>query len=162
MIKTTKKRRRLKSPAILPRIVILLFLIMVQLFINIDSFSHMLNRHSYEERTATVVERTTDDLLLLVPMVEIQYQYRGEEYREKKYFLLQPLFGLSGEEGTQLTVYVNTYAPNYCLFRVNFFRNILNWILLALLIVCIGNMVRRIRQWRMNRRHGREGAQHEE
>lgn len=162
MAKTTKKRRRLKSPAILPRMVILLFLIMVQLFINIDSFSHMLNRHSYEEITATVLEPTTDDLLLLIPMVEIQYQYQGEEYTEKKYFLLQPLFGLSREEGTQLTVYVNKYAPNYCLFKVNYFRNILNWILLALLLVCIGNMVRRIREWRMNRRLRKEGMQHEE
>lgn len=162
MTETTKKRRRLKTPAILPRLVILFFLIMVVLFINMDSVSHMMNRHSYEEVTATVVKPATDDLLLVVPMVELQYQYQGEEYTGKKYFLVQPFFGLSRDAGTELTVYVNTYAPNYCLFKENFFRNIANWILLALIVVCIGNMVRRIQKWRIDRRLGKEGAQHEE
>lgn len=162
MTETTKQRRRLKSPAILPRIVVLFFLILVQLLINMNSFSHMLNPHSYEEVTAAVVKSTTDELLLLVPMAEIRYQYQGEEYTEKKYFFLQPFFGLSREEGAQLTVYVNKYAPNYCLFKENFFRNILNWVLMALIVVCIVNMLRRIRKWRTGRRLRKEGAPHEE
>lgn len=137
-----------KAPPILPRIVILLFLIMILLFVNIDSFSHLLNYNCYERATATVVKPETDVFLLLIPMVQIQYQYDGKEYTEDKFFVLQPLFGLSREPGQQLDIYVNTNAPNYCLFQVNFFRNIVNWILLALIGICIYNMVRRIQKKR--------------
>lgn len=144
-----RKERRLrirKVPAILPRIVTLLFLVMILLFVNIDSFSHLLNYSSYERTTATVVKPETDDFLLLIPMAQIRYQYKGKDYTEDKFFVLSPLFGLSREPGQQLDIYVNTYAPNYCLFKVHFFRNIINWILLALIGICIHNMVRRIQK----------------
>lgn len=146
MAKKAKRQRIRKAPAILPRIVILLFLIMVLLFINIDSMSHVLNFGSYEKTTAKVVRPVTDDFLLLIPMVEIQYSYKGIEYTEEKLFVLQPLFGLSREPGEELTIYVNTYAPNYCLIKVNFFRNVVNWLLLVLIAICIFNMIRRIQR----------------
>lgn len=148
MKKEEKKQRIRKVPAVLPRIVVLLFLLMVLLFMNIDSFSHLLNYSSYEGTTATVVKPDTDDFLLLIPMVQIRYQYEGNEYTDKKFFVLQPLFGLSKESGQQLDIYVNTHAPNYCLFRVNFFRNIINWVLLALIGICVYNIVRRIQKKR--------------
>ncbi len=148
MTKKENKQRIRRAPAILPRIVILLFLIMILLFVNIDSFSHLLNFGSYEKATATVVKPETDEFLLLIPMVQIRYQYQDIEYTEDKYFVLEPLFGLSREPGQELPIYINTYAPNYCLFRTNFFHNIVNWILLALIIIGVFNMIQRIRKKR--------------
>lgn len=161
MSKQTNRKEIRKAPALLPRMVILLFLLMVLLFLNIDSVSHVLNSGSYETTTARVVKPATDDFLLLIPMVEIQYSYKGIEYTEEKYFVFQPLFGLSREPGDELTIYVNTYAPNYCLIKVNFFRNIVNWILLVLIAICITNMIRRIRIIREERQRRREERQHE-
>ncbi len=151
MTDTKQKKRKLKSPAVLPRIVILLFLLMLLLAINIDSVSYRLTSSSYEEVTATVVRKAKDDFLLLIPMVEITYTYEGTEYVEEKYFVIQPFFGLSREEGAHCQIYVNTYAPNYCLFKVHFFKNILNWILLILMVVCIYNLAWRIKRWRLER-----------
>lgn len=161
MSKQTNRQGIRKAPALLPRIVILLFLLMVLLFLNIDSVSHMLNFGSYEKTTATVVKPATDDFLLLIPMVEIEYSYKGVKYTEEKYFVFQPLFGLSRDPGEELTIYVNTYAPNYCLIKVNFFRNIVNWILLALLAICIANIIRRIQIIREGRIRRKEAEQHE-
>lgn len=159
MTKKENKQRIRRAPAILPRIVILLFLIMILLFVNIDSFSHLLNFGSYEKATATVVKPETDEFLLLIPMVQIRYQYQGAEYTEDKFFVLEPLFGLSRESGQELPIYINTYAPNHCLFRMNFFHNIVNWILLALIVIGIFNMIRRIQKKREQKQQ-REG-QHE-
>ena len=161
MSKQTNRQEIRKAPALLPRIVIQLFLLMVLLFLNIDSVSHTLNLGSYEKTTAKVVKPATDDFLLLIPMVEIQYSYKGVEYTEEKYFVFQPLFGLSREPGEELTIYVNTYAPNYCLIKVNFFRNIVNWILLVLIAICITNIIRRIQIIRKDRKRRKEKKQHE-
>lgn len=150
-----------KSPAILSRIVILLFLMMLLLFVNINSITHFFNRSSYEAVTATVIRPTTDDFLLLIPKVELSYQYKGQQYTDTKYFVLAPLFGLSSEEGEHLTIYVNTFAPNHSLFQVNFFRNILNWIFLLLMIACIINLVHRIRKYFFNKAK-RNGGTHNE
>lgn len=161
MSKQTNRQKIRKAPALLPRIVMLLFLLMVLLFLNLDSVSHRLNSGSYEETTAKVVKPATDDFLLLIPMVEIQYSYKGVDYTEEKYFVTQPLFGLSREPGEELTIYVNTYAPNYCLIKVNFFRNIVNWILLVLIAICIFNMLRRIEIIREQRKRRKEEKTHE-
>lgn len=161
MAKKANRQGIRKPPAILPRIVILLFLLMVLLFINLDSISYMLNYGSYEKVTAKVVKPTTDNFLLLIPMAEIQYSYKGVTYTEEKSFVLQPLFGLSKEPGEELTIYVNTYAPNYCLIKVNFFHNLVNWLLLALIAICIANMVQRIRKKQTHTRRRKEAVTHE-
>lgn len=155
----TTKRRKLKSPAILPRIVILAFLFMFMLFINIDSVSHLLNHGSYEKVTATVVKPTTDDFLLLIPRVELTYQYNGQQYTEKKFFIWEPFFGLSSEAGSKLDIYVNTYAPNYCLFKINFFRNIINWILLILIGAGIYNVIQKIRKYQIDKLQKKEAEE---
>ena len=157
MRKENNKRRKIKSPAVLSRIVILLFLIMLMTFLNISSVTHFLNRTSYDTVTAHVIQPTTDDFLMLIPRVEITYQYQGQTYTEKKYFVLEPLFGLSSEKGTELLLYVNIYAPGHSIFKVNFFRNIVNWILLILEATCIYNLVFRIRRYRSEKSEAKEG-----
>ena len=157
MSNENKKRRKIKSPAVLSRIVILLFLVMLMLFVNISSVTHFLNRTSYESVMATVTRKTTDDFLMLIPRVEITYQYQGKTYTEKKYFVLEPLYGLSAEKETQLPLYVNIHAPEHSLFEVNFFRNIVNWILLILAAACIYNLSFRIRRYRSEKREAKEG-----
>ena len=157
MSKEKKKKHKIKSPAVLSRIVILLFLMMLMTFVNISSITHFLNRTSYDTVTAHVLQPTTDDFLMLIPRVEITYQYQGQTYNEKEYFVLEPLFGLSSEKGTELPLYVNIYAPTHSIFKVNFFRNIVNWILLILEAACIYNLVFRIRRYRSEKRAAKEG-----
>lgn len=161
MAKKTNRQGIRKPPALLPRIVILLFLLMVLLFMNLDSISHILNYGSYEKVTAKVVKPTTDDFLLLIPMAEIQYSYKGVTYTEEKLFVLQPLFGISREPGEELTIYVNTYAPGYCLIKVNFFHNLVNWLLLALIAICITQMIRRTQGKKTQSRRRKESKTHE-
>lgn len=150
------KRHKIKSPAILSRIVIMLFLLMLMFFVNINSISHFFNQSSYETVTATVIRPTTDKFFLLIPKVELTYSYRGQQYTETNFFVLEPLFGLSSEQGTELTLYVNCYAPNHSLIKVNFFHNIINWILLLLEISCIINLVRRIRTFQSEKKKRKE------
>lgn len=147
MKKNKNKPHNFKLSDILSRIVILLFLSMLMLFININSVAFHLNRSVYESVPATITEETTDEFLLLIPKVKVSYTYQGQSYSEKKFFLLEPLFGLSSEKGTTLTLYVNTKAPNHSLFDVSFFFNILNWILLILEIACIYNLIRKIQEY---------------
>ena len=156
MDKDNTKRRKPKPPAILSRIVMFLFLVMLMLFMNINALCYFLNRSSYETVTATVVQQTTDEFLLLIPKVEVTYQFHGQQYTEKKYFFLEPLFGLSREEGTTLTLHVNIYAPANSLFEVHFFLIILNWLLLVFEAVCIYNLIRRIRTYRLAKKFERE------
>lgn len=145
MRETKTKRHRIKTPAVLSRIVIFLFLLMIMLFVNINSITYLLNSDSYETVSATVVQSTTDKFLLLIPAVELNYHYSGEEYTERKLFILESLFGLSDETGTKLILHVNKTAPNHCLIDVSFFKNIVNWILLILEFVCIYNLIQRIK-----------------
>ena len=84
MDKDNTKRRKPKPPAILSRIVMFLFLVMLMLFMNINALCYFLNRSSYETVTATVVQQTTDEFLLLIPKVEVTYQFHGQQYTEKK------------------------------------------------------------------------------
>ena len=55
MQKKERKQRARKTPPLLPRLVILFFLLMVLLFMNIDMCSRILNYGSYEKTTATIV-----------------------------------------------------------------------------------------------------------
>ena len=87
MQKKERKQRARKTPPLLPRLVILFFLLMVLLFMNIDMCSHILNYGSYEKTTATIVAKKTDGFLLLIPMAELSYQYEGTEYKEDKFFV---------------------------------------------------------------------------
>ena len=77
MQKKERKQRVRKTPPLLPRLVILFFLLMVLLFMNIDMCSRILNYGSYEKTTATIVAKKTDGFLLLIPMAELSYQYEG-------------------------------------------------------------------------------------
>lgn len=145
-----KKRHKIKSTVILSRVVVLAFLIMLLIFININSVSYLFNPGSYEKTTATVIKPTKDEFFLLLPSVEISYEYNEQTYTERKYFIGEPFFGLSDEPGSELPLYVNTYAPNHCLFRVNFFCNVFNWILLLLMIACLYNLRKQILTYEMN------------
>lgn len=158
MSKDRTRLRKPKSPAVLSRIVIFLFLVMLMLFVNINAICYLFNRSSYETVTATVLERTTDEFLLLIPKVKISYEFGGQQYTEENYFVLEPLFGLSSEPGTELTLYVNTYAPAHSLFQLHFFRNILNWLLLIFEAACIYNLVRRVRTYRLAKRTAKEAT----
>ena len=142
MQKKERKQRVRKTPPLLPRLVILFFLLMVLLFMNIDMCSRILNYGSYEKTTATIVAKKTDGFLLMIPMAELSYQYEGTEYKEDKFFILPHLFGISNEAGQQITIYVNTTSPNYCLIRQPFYKNVVNWILLLLLGVWIHNIIK--------------------
>jgi hypothetical protein len=146
MTETTKKKRKIKATPILPRIVILCFLFMILLFMNVDSLSYLMNYKSYERAQATIAKTTTDDFLMVIPKVEIQYEYQGVTYTEEKYYVIPQRFSLPYEEGSSVGVYVNTTAPNYTLFRMNFFKNVWNWLLVALIVVCIINLTRRIKK----------------
>ena len=123
MQKKERKQRVRKTPPLLPRLVILFFLLMVLLCM-------------------TIVAKKTDGFLLLIPMAELSYQYEGTEYKEDKFFILPHLFGISNEAGQQITIYVNTTSPNYCLIQQPFYKNVVNWILLLLLGVWIHNIIK--------------------
>lgn len=133
-------------------IVMILFILVFLFLLNFNSFCHFCNRNSYEQVTATVTQKTTDPLAMLIPMVRIKYDYQGKTYEDRKYFLLQPLFGLPSRAGSELEIYVNKEAPGYSIFKENFFRNIVNWLLLVFGGVFVSLLVRRIRQGFRNRK----------
>lgn len=132
-----KKRKVIRVNKILRPFSVWLLIFFLLLLLNFDSTCYLFNHAHYEKTTAVVLEKKTDPYLLLVPMVELQYKYNGEVYTVDKFFVLQPFFGLSGENGAELSVYVNTLAPGYVIFDTFFFRNWLNWILLVVSICCI-------------------------
>ena len=133
-------------------IVMILFILVFLFLLNFNSFCHFCNRNSYEQVTATLTQKTTDPLAMLIPMVRIKYDYQGKTYEDRKYFLLQPLFGLPSGAGSELEIYVNKEAPGYSIFKENFFRNIVNWLLLVFGGVFVSLLVRRIRQGFRNRK----------
>lgn len=155
-----KKERKVTISRIMTPMVMILFVLVLLFFNNFQSFCHFCNRSSYESVTATLTEKTSDPFTMLLPMVKIQYEYQGTTYEDKKYYILQPWFGLPTEAGSELTVYVNREAPGYTLFKENFFRNIVNWILLLFAGVFISLLYRRIRQgihnWKKKRQDKRD------
>jgi hypothetical protein len=147
-----KKERKITISKIMTPIVMILFILVLLFLLNFNSFCHFCNRNSYEQVTATVTQKTTDPLAMLIPMVRIKYDYQGKTYEDRKYFLLQPLFGLPSGAGSELEIYVNKEAPGYSIFKENFFRNIVNWLLLVFGGVFVSLLVRRIRQGFRNRK----------
>ncbi len=147
-----KKERKITISKIMTPIVMILFILVFLFLLNFNSFCHFCNRNSYEQVTATVTQKTTDPLAMLIPMVRIKYDYQGKTYEDRKYFLLQPLFGLPSGAGSELEIYVNKEAPGYSIFKENFFRNIVNWLLLVFGGVFVSLLVRRIRQGFRNRK----------
>lgn len=136
-------------------IVMILFVLVLMFFFNFQSVCHCINRSSYDRVTATLTENTVDPLTMLVPMVKIKYEYQGISYEDQKYYVLQPLFGLPTEEGSELPIYVNKEAPGYSLFQMNFFRSFVNWILLLFAGVFLVFLIRRIRRGINNRKRRR-------
>ena len=147
-----KKQRKVTISKIMTPIVMILFILVLLFLVNFQSFCHFCNRNSYDTVTATVTQKTKDPLVMLVPMVRIKYEYQGETYEDRKYFLLQPLFGLPSEAGSELAIYVNKGAPGYSIFKENFFRNMVNWLLLVFEGVFASLLIRRIRQGFLNRK----------
>lgn len=147
-----KKERKITISKIMTPIVMILFILVFLFLLNFNSFCHFCNRNSYEQVTATVTQKTTDPLAMMIPMVRIKYDYQGKTYEDRKYFLLQPLFGLPSGAGSELEIYVNKEAPGYSIFKENFFRNIVNWLLLVFGGVFVSLLVRRIRQGFRNRK----------
>lgn len=141
-----RKRKAIRLNKILRPIGVLLLILFLQLVLNFDSICYTLNHSEYEETTAVVTKEKTDPYLLLVPMVTLQYKYGGKTYSVDKFFVLQPFFGLSGKEGTSLTIYVNKLAPGYAIFDTSFFRNIINWILGIIGFCCLLRISRLIRE----------------
>lgn len=150
-----KKEQRVTISKIMTPVVMTLFLVVVLFLVNFQSFCHLFNRSSYECVTATLVQNTSDPLTMMVPMVRIQYDYQGTTYEDKKYYVLAPLFGLTKEEGSELEIYVNKAAPGHSLLKENFFKNIVNWILLLFGGVFVSLLVRRIRQGFRNQKKRR-------
>lgn len=141
-----KKRKAIRVNKILRPVSVWLLIVFLQLVLNFDSTCYLFNHSRYEEATAVVTEKKTDPYLLLVPMVQLQYEYGGKTYTADKFFVLQPFFGLSDEKGTSLSVYVNTLAPEYVIFDTFFFRNILNWVLMIIGICCLVRIYKLIRE----------------
>ncbi len=150
-----KKEQRMTISRIMTPVVMILFIAVLLFLMNFQLFCHMFNRDRYESVTATLVQNTSDPLTMMVPMVRIQYEYQGTVYEERKYYALAPLFGLTRQEGSDLEIYVNKTAPGHSLFRENFFRNIINWILLIFGGVFISLLIRRIRQGFRNHKRRR-------
>lgn len=147
-----KKRKKIRVNKILRPISVWLLVLLLQIVLNFDSTCYLFNHSSYEQITAVVVKEKTDPYLLLIPMVELEYNYNGQTYSQDKFFVIQPSFGLSSEEGTELSVYVNTLAPGYVIFHTNFFRNLLNWLLMIISVCCILRIYRLIREKIRNRK----------
>ncbi len=137
---------------ILTPFAVLLLLLFIHMLLNYDGFCYLCNRSSYEKQTATVSKATTDKFLLVIPMVELQYSSGGQTYTEKKYFVIPPLYGMSDEPGAQLPVYVNSLAPGYSLFRMNFFLCPINIVILLLEATCVCMLIFRIRKKIKNRK----------
>lgn len=82
MQKKERKQRVRKTPPLLPRLVILFFLLMVLLFMNIDMCSRILNYGSYEKTTATIVAKKTDGFLLLIPWQNFLINMKEQNIRK--------------------------------------------------------------------------------
>lgn len=156
-----KKRKVIRVNKILRPFSVWLLVLLLLLVMNFDSACYLFNQSRYEKTTAVVLEEKTDLYLLIIPMVELQYKYNGTVYTADKFFVLQPFFGLSGEKGSELSVYVNTLAPGYVIFDTFFFKNWLNWVLMVVSICCIVRICKLIRDKITNRKLRREGRLHE-
>lgn len=150
-----KRRKVIRVNKILRPVSVWLLILLLQIVLNFDSACYLFNHSSYEKTTAVVLEEKTDLYLLIIPMVELQYKYNGTVHTVDKFFVIQPFFGLSSEKGSELSVYVNTLAPEYVIFDTFFFKNWLNWVLMAASICCILRIYKlihdKIQDWKLKR-----------
>lgn len=153
--KMSKEKKNYISK-ILTFIVVILFLLLLQFVMNIDSITYFNNREYYEEIRVTVKNPSTDEFVMMIPKVDIQYMYNGQVYEESKYFVLQPLFGLEAKAGEVIPAYVNKNAPNYTLFKLNFFANWLNYMFLLFQVVCICRTITYIKRRGRDKKEAKE------
>lgn len=140
-MKKVKKEKRMN---VMTPLILTLFIITLLLFMNIQSVSYFLNTDSYRKVSAKVVRQTTDPFTMIIPMLDISYQYNGTEYEDTKLFVLQPFFGISSESGDEIEIYVNRKVPNYCLFVEPFYKNTINWFLVLFGVVFLEILIKRI------------------
>ena len=129
---------------------------------NLDIITYLSNMGSYDRIDVQVKTPSTDEFIMMIPKVDIEYTYNGETYEESKYFVLQPLFGMKDNVGEILPAYVNINAPKYTLFKVNFFANWLNYLLLLFDVVCVCRIITYIRRQeavRKERKENKKGGQ---
>ena len=161
-----RRRRKIRVNKILRPISVLLLILLLQIILNFDTACYLFNRDSYTEAVAVVAEEKTDPFLLLIPMVELQYEYNGTGYSADKFFVLPPAFGLSGKQGDTVEIYINTLAPEYVIFHTPFYRNLINWILVIISLCCIYRIVRLIQEkaviWKRKREEKKEEKIREE
>jgi len=140
------KRRGVGLNKILRPITVLLLLIFVHIVLNFEGLTYLSNQDSYVLVVAKVKEMTTDDYLLLIPMQDLEYNFAGKSYNEKKFFVIQRTFGLSGQAGDMMDMYVNKNAPNYPIYKINYFKNPINYLLMLFELISATVIFRRIRE----------------
>ncbi|MCR5691233.1 MAG: hypothetical protein K6G62_03345 [Eubacterium sp.] len=146
------KRRGVGLNKILRPITVLLLLIFIHIVLNFEGLTYLTNQDSYVLVVANVKAMTTDDYLLLIPMQDLEYNFAGKSYNEKKFFVIQKTFGLSGEAGDMMDLYVNKNAPNYPIYKVNYFKNPINYLIMLFEIISAMVIFRRIRdRYRTNK-----------
>lgn len=139
-----KIKRQFRINKILRPLSVWLLMLLLMLLVNFDSACYLFNHSEYKQSDAVITEVKTDPYLLLIPMVELQYTYNGCQYKTDKFFVVQSFFHLSKEAGTTMQIYINVHAPEYVIFKTNFFINYVNWILMFISICCLVRMYRRI------------------
>lgn len=143
--KKARKLKKVRINKVLRPVSVFLLILFLQLVLNFDSTCYLFNHSSYQEVTARISEKKTDPYLMLIPMVSLTYDYNGQSYTTDKFFVLQPSFGISTQKDDAVTVYVNTKAPGYAIFKTNFFRNPWNWVLMVISVCCLWRIVQLIR-----------------
>ena len=154
--KKKRKRRKVDVNRILTPIVMILFVIALLMYLNLHAMRYALSSDQMDVVRATVVEKTVDPFTMVIPMVDLSYTYNGQEYQDKKYFVLEPFFQLQAIEGSTLVVYVNKKAPNHFMIQTKFYKNWINWLLLLFLFVFVVVLVRRCR-WALQNRRDKKG-----
>lgn len=157
--KKSRKQKKIRINKVLRPISVFLLILLLQLVLNFDSTCYLFNHSSYQETTATISEKKTDPYLLIIPMVSLTYDYNGQSYTTDKFFVLQPSFGISTQENETVTVYVNTKAPGYVVFKTNFFRNPWNWVLMMISVCCLWRIIQLIRLMIHRRKINRAGKE---
>lgn len=133
------KKRNLSTPFIMT-----LLILTILIFLNLQTLTYEFNTDKYYAVQTSSTKEKTDGFTMLVPMVEYTYNFHGHRYKDSKYFVIQPLFGLSNKTGTVLDIYVNKKVPDRTLLKEPFQANILNWILVFLGLFFIYIFIRRI------------------
>ena len=142
--KSMRKQKIIKKKNLTTPFIMMLFVTAILIFLNIQTLTYALNTEKYYAVSTTTTREKSDGFTMIIPMVEYTYQYQGQTYKDSKYFVIQPLFGLSNKSGTVLDIYVNKKVPDRTLLREPFERNLVNWGLLILWIFFIYIFIQRI------------------